>query len=518
MSENLPGGFRLIEIIKKDEYSSVVKAEFVASGETVLLKTFSSSGDARQIDRFRREAALLQQLDHPGIVKIISSGMFEKGDYIALEYIQGTSLGKLMDAGLFSNEDKMRITSDLLDGLTYIHSRGIVHRDLKPDNILITPNLQIKIVDFGLSFSGSEGRVTRKNEILGTPAYMPPECLRGEEHTFAGDAFSLGLIIYELYTGRNPLKGESLSDTLNRIANYSLVDLDLESQPLPEKIKLMLTRLLSEDPASRIFSLSESEADGQISRQQAVSVAPIATNGIAPRGWLRNGIASLLFAALLTVAAVFLFGDSSNSEGSFNDPGTSPVSSPGTQEEPSIEKAKPGKDDLSIDPAVEPEVKTTGDDLAATATPQGDNPGFLDVKCYPWGELYIDGKYYDTTPLKGSIKIKPGTYTLKVVNPAFDPVVRRVTISPEMTTSEVISFAQGNGYVTVNVFPWAEVFINERSYGVTPLTAPISLPSGTYTITLRNSSFGTFSEPVTVKPGVTTSYSHKFDQAVNGSN
>jgi len=518
MSENLPGGFRLIEIIKKDEYSSVVKAEFSASGETVLLKTFSSSGDARQIDRFRREATLLQQLDHPGIVKMISNGGFEGGYYIALEYIHGTGLGKLMDAGLFSNEDRMRITSALLDGLAYIHSRGIVHRDLKPDNVLITPMLQIKIVDFGLSFSGSEGRVTRKNEILGTPAYMPPECLRGEEHTFAGDLFSLGLIIYELYIGRNPLKGDSLSDTLNRIANYSIADLDLDSQPLPEKIKLMLTGLLSDDPAKRLLPLRGSEANDQDSQPESAGVPPIATNGNAPWNWLRNSTTSLLIVTLLTIGAIFLFNNSSNPEETFSHRETPPNTASGKQEEPLLEKAKPGKDDLPSDPAVKPEVKTSGDKLTATSTNKVDNPGFLDVKCYPWGELYIDGKYFDTTPLKGSIKIKPGTYTLKVVNPAFEPVVRKVTISPEMTTSEVISFAEGNGYITVNVFPWAEVYINERSYGVTPLAAPISLPSGTHMITLKNSNFGTFTEPVMVKPGLTTSYNHKFDQAVNGSN
>ncbi len=515
MSENLPLGFRLIEIIKKDEYSAVVKAELVENGETVLLKTFSSSGDERQIERFRREAALLQQLDHPCIVKMLSSGKFDGGYYIALEFIQGTSLGKLLDTDLFTSEDKERITSALLDGVAYIHSLGIVHRDLKPDNILITPTMQIKIVDFGLSYSGSEGRVTRKNEILGTPAYMPPECLRGEEHTVAGDAFSLGLIVYELYTGRNPLKGDSLSDTLNRIANYSIDDLALDSQPLPEKIKTILAGFLSEDPRGRGYSTESRVASGEEgSPLPGESGEERASSSL----WrvARLGMAAGVMVIVL-IALLFIF----NSEDTV--PGVKGVADENLtastiSAKPLVEQGKPENDDSPVDPKEKPEGNISNENVSIDNESAEGKPGFLEVKCYPWGELYIDGKYYDTTPLKGSIKIKPGTYTLKLVNPSFEPVIRRVTVTPEMTTSEVISFNEGNGYITVNVFPWAEVYINERSYGVTPLTAPISLPSGTHTITLRNSSFGTFSEPVTVKPGKTTSYSHRFDRSVNGTN
>jgi Serine/threonine protein kinase len=130
-----------------------------------------------------------------------------------------------------------KIVSQILSGLDYAHFNKIIHRDLKPENILIDANLKIKIADFGLALSEDEIQVTQKESIVGTPSYMSPEQIRGEELTPASDIFSLGIILFEMITETNPFVGKDIAATINNILFLEKEILEEKLESVPEKWK-----------------------------------------------------------------------------------------------------------------------------------------------------------------------------------------------------------------------------------------------------------------------------------------
>ncbi|MBK7867077.1 MAG: serine/threonine protein kinase [Ignavibacteriales bacterium] len=496
-----------------------------------MLKTFSRSGEKGSVERFKRESQLLLSIDHKSVIKLVEYGENETELYLALEYFHGSHLGKFAGSDIFSIEDKLKITESIISGVLYLHEQGIIHRDLKPENILVGPELQVKIVDFGLSSSQSSERITRKNEILGTPAYLPPEYLTGNEHSAKGDLFSLGMIIYELFVGINPIKGDNLTETLSKISSFSIQDLNLDSLHLPESIRLILLKTLNEDPEKRFLSLPFSlvknrPITGDVTTLKGALKGPNPSQRSDNRqdsrlAWYRF----FTVVPLILIVLIYYFFQSgfsgvdgteqlSNISGNEKSPTTAiDLKENGVELKKSDSEEGNKPEDSGKKDEAEKVNKTTLEE-----DPANDVSGYLGIKCYPWGEVYLDGKYYDTTPLKGDIKIKPGVYQLKVSNPAFPPFAKEIVIKGGTTVSEVINFKKEPGYLTINVFPWGEVKINNVSYGVTPISAPISLPEGKHIITLLNPDFGTYSESITIVAGKTTQYKHKFDQAINAGN
>lgn len=528
MNNSLSDRFKTLEVIKKDEFSSVLKVERIKDGVILLLKTFSRSGEKVSVERFKRESQLLLSIDHKSIIKLIEFGENDTELYLALEYFHGSHLGKFAGSDIFSLEDKLKITESIITGVLYLHDHGIVHRDLKPENILVGPELKVKIVDFGLSSALSLERITRKNEVLGTPAYLPPEYLTGNEHSFKGDLFSLGMIIYEFFVGANPLVGDNLTETLSKISSYSIRDLNLDSLHLPDPIRLILLNLLDENPDKRFLSPLNAlinKISPKREENSGKSSFWVSTPNIPPGNKKDTRLAWYRFFTvipLVLIVVIYFFFQSGflgiegseklvNIQKNTGLPTSTTESSEKGVELKKSESEGTNKKDAAVkdDEPEEVQKLTLEEDLVNNVS------GYLGIRCYPWGEVYLDGKYYDTTPLKGDIKIKPGVYRLKVTNPAFPPYTKEIVIKGGSTLNEVINFKKEPGYLTINVFPWGEVKINNISYGVTPISAPISLPEGKHTITLLNPDFGTYSESITIFAGKTTQYKHKFDQAVN---
>ena len=171
----------------------------------ILAPNVADSADF--VDRFQREAKALATLTHPNIVAVYDYGMTDGVAYIVMEWIDGTSLRKVMEAGELASDQALKIVSTLCDTLQYAHDQSVVHRDIKPENILLTRAGEIKVVDFGLarSLNGDPDR-TMTAQAMGTPAYMAPEQL--EQPTTVdhrADIFSLGVMFYEMLTGELPM-------------------------------------------------------------------------------------------------------------------------------------------------------------------------------------------------------------------------------------------------------------------------------------------------------------------------
>lgn len=202
--------------------------------------------------RFRREATVLHELDHPGIVAVLDAGPSEQGAWMVLEVVAGCDLSRytrsarLLPPGLVA-----LIGERVADALAYAHRRGVIHRDIKPANVLVDwAGGAVKIADFGLARSG-EHTQTRSGVALGSPDYMAPEQLAGAAVGPAADIYSLGATLYELLAGRRPHRADSLGALLRAVATQPVPELARLRPDIDPALCAVVMAMLAKDASAR---------------------------------------------------------------------------------------------------------------------------------------------------------------------------------------------------------------------------------------------------------------------------
>jgi len=222
---------------------------------TVAIKTIKSEyltrdGREEYLRRFRREAQAAGALSHPGIVRIYDVGE----DYIVMELLEGTPLSVLLEAqGALGIDETLRVLGPVAEALDHAHAAGVVHRDIKPANIMVLSDGRAKLMDFGVAHIESSV-VTQKGEIFGSPSYMAPEQIAGDEVGPAADRFALGVVAYECLTGSKPFEGSSISAIVYRIVHAELRPPRELNVELPARYDAILARALAKLPAQRFPS------------------------------------------------------------------------------------------------------------------------------------------------------------------------------------------------------------------------------------------------------------------------
>lgn len=199
------GGYKIESRLNRGGMSVLYLGIHPETHEPIAIKALSSKFVSRpqMIERFMKEAEIIELTNHPNIVKLYGHGKWEEGVYIAMEFIQGISLRQMIVQEAMSLRRALSVTLQISYALTHLHAHGIIHRDLKPENILLTAQGGVKVIDFGISQIFDEKQVGLPGGLLGTPVYMSPEQRKHPEHaSFASDIYALGVIMYELILGR----------------------------------------------------------------------------------------------------------------------------------------------------------------------------------------------------------------------------------------------------------------------------------------------------------------------------
>jgi CheY-like chemotaxis protein len=286
--------YRIIERMGGGGMGIIYRARDDRLDRTVALKFISPAirADARARDRFREEARAASALDHPNICTIHDIG--ETGDgsqFIVMAAYEGDTLRSRLDRGPLPPTDALDVARQVAGALAAAHQRGIVHRDVKPDNVFLTRDGVVKLLDFGLARMADQ-RMSGSGSLVGTVAYMSPEQAAGGRTDARTDVWSLGVMLYEALTGERPFRGDTPGEVLDRIRTAE-PDLSSLGPEVPPGVTAVLRRALTRDPEERF-------ADG---RELLDALAAAGASGTR-RPALRAGIAMMLVAAVAVVVIV----------------------------------------------------------------------------------------------------------------------------------------------------------------------------------------------------------------------
>lgn len=261
LTAQILGSFRLMNILGKGGMATVYKAVPAASMDPreavavkVLRKEIAESPEF--MARFRQEAQVTNSLNHPNIVRLIDWGTERNYVYLVVELIEGGDLRSRLTGHPFPPAEVWSALKAVCDAVSFAHSKGIVHRDLKPENFLITQSGILKVADFGLARSEDQERLTATGTTLGTPAYMAPEQIQARDPHPSMDQYAIGVIAYELITGRLPFNA---SDPVQMIF-MTITDAPTPPSryvPISKELEAVLLRMLEKKPENRYASVLE---------------------------------------------------------------------------------------------------------------------------------------------------------------------------------------------------------------------------------------------------------------------
>jgi serine/threonine protein kinase len=257
--------YRIDERIAESGMASIFRATDLRDGRQVAIKIPhpSMEADPALFDRFRREEEIGAMLDHPNVMRAFPNQERSRV-YMAMEWVPGRLLRKLLaEEGKLPQERAIHIATGVLDALEYIHQHGVVHRDLKPENIMVDEQDNVKLIDFGIASKEGARRLTYAgfSQALGTPDYISPEQVKGKRGDQRSDLYSMGVILYEMLTGRTPFSGPSPLAVMNdRLINHPYPPREANPDISPQ-LQEVLYRAMERDPRNRYAAAREFALD-----------------------------------------------------------------------------------------------------------------------------------------------------------------------------------------------------------------------------------------------------------------
>lgn len=301
--------YRIENLIARSGMASIFRATDLQSGRPVAIKIPHPEMEADPVlyDRFQREQDIGTKLDHPGVMKVFTDGDRSQV-YMVMEWVEGRLLRQILnEQGKLPIERAVRITIAICNALDYIHSHGVVHRDLKPENVMVDASDNIKLIDFGIASNAGSRRLTfaKLSQTMGTPDYISPEQVKGKRGDGRSDIYALGVMFYEMLTGRVPFTGPNPFVIMNdRLLNNPVPPGGLNPEISPQ-LQEIIYRALERDPRNRYATAREFAFDLEHQDQVGVQDRIELKNWRERRNpWFRR----ILFYVMLALIPIVIFG------------------------------------------------------------------------------------------------------------------------------------------------------------------------------------------------------------------
>ena len=410
------GNCRIVEEVASGGMAVVYRAVQDHLNRVVAIKALKTAAASEQqlVVRFQREAQSLAVLQHENIIHVYDFYEERGALFIVMEYVEGIDLYDLLDqAGRLPYDVAAISAMQVARALDYVHYRGVVHRDIKPANIMISRQGGVKVMDFGIARDSNLGDLTEAGTGIGTPAYMSPEQILGDKIDARSDIFSLGIVLYQMVTGRKPFVENEQRSVMHKIRLERHVPARKLNPEIPRELENIINKCLQKQPRERwrsaqqlvmalerflakhvemnyharlVLFLRQQDVITQLEADEYLNPAlggpgasALQQSNLQARHTVRRGL--YFHSAILAVAALMI--------------GIIHLAPLGAG------RAAP----------------------AQAATLAADQPtGFVRVVVHPWGHIYIDGKLRGTTPMAKPLELPAGDHQLRIENDYFAPL------------------------------------------------------------------------------------------------
>ena len=499
--------FTIEEKISESGSTTVYRAFDLVLHRTVLLKVLHKhlAGDPELRERFTREARACAALRSEHIVQIYDMTDIDGAPAIVMEFVEGKSLKDIISDGTHRSQDfARRVAVHVLRALSLAHARGIIHRDIKPGNILVDDSGTIKVTDFGLAYVAQSPSVTREGTVLGTPAYMSPEQVRGDDLDARTDFFALGATVIEVLTGERVFEGTTYSECLKKVLSFNESDLSRYA-PLCSAEFLVFVGTLMKPKKEDRFSSAREALRSIDEKSSSVFIAPISSPESKKK--LLFGVAAALI-LILVFSIVSLMTrnrpDAIPRDSSKVFDSSEPLHEIGRGDDSAIQQR-------TTDPPVQvlPQKKITDARDQASLNTDSSEVYFTSS---PWAKVYLNSTYLGETPMAQPLRLAAGKYTVTFTNPLFDPLIQTVTVDSDRDLKITGNFYDHAGYLKCVVTPWAEIYIDEQYKNTTPLDKPLLISEGPRTIRFKNTGHPDIVKKVTIVAKDTLTLNISFNQ------
>ena len=537
--EVVGGRYELLGILGRGGMGAVYEAHDRSLDERVALKILSgdASGSAEADRRFRAEIKLARRIRHANVCAIHEYGELRDLQYIVMEFVDGQDLKKYLRLkGRLPVEEVLDLVHQIGEGLQAIHDAGVIHRDLKLANVMRDTSGRLRLMDFGIAKGMTDTTATATGQIVGTPEYMSPEQAKSERVDLRSDVYALGIAMFELLTGRVPFKADTPLATLMMHVHQTP---PLDDPGVPPHLAPILRRALAKDPDDRYASardmlkaLTHRPAPAPRTLTPPAPAPPVPpplarlarapspvtlAAPVAPSATPRHS--SLVIALALACAALLGLGVLAfvAQRLFFRPADTAPLSAVQTAAWPETNaptpKDRPAPSPARSETAAIVETRKPQSDRSEAVTPRGQTTpastalkgGAVDSKVAPTVQAHAA-----STPSQSpeaTHQRVPSAPSLSTPTSSAPSPVATATSAPE------VSAPSGPGLLRLVVRPWADIVIDGRPAGQTPLP-PLSLTAGRHTVVLTNPAYAPIERQVEMRAGETLTL--RIDWATEG--